>query len=45
MVMKDRQKFVESKEGFTYMNKTLEEKISPRLLTFMLAPELLKWNK
>lgn len=42
--MKDRKNFQESKEGFTYMQQKIEERISSKLLTFVLPTDMTKWN-
>jgi len=43
MLSRERLKYVESKEGFTYISKSMEQTASARLLNFVPEREALKW--
>ena len=44
-LLKDSDKFLESKEGFTYVPKKVEEGVTQKVLTFLPSHEVSRWGK
>jgi len=44
LLCREKRSFLESKEGFTYVRQTSEERISSKLLNFLMPTEMTKWQ-
>lgn len=41
----ERSRFIESKEGYTYIPKTIEERTSFKVLSYISSQEMTRWNR
>lgn len=44
LILKEKKQFVDSKEGYTYVNQFTEQIVSARLLNFVPAADAEKWQ-
>lgn len=44
LVTRDRRQVAEYKDGYTYLPSKTEERVSSKLLTFILPNQMTKWN-